>query len=435
MNFAEAESYLTGLGIDAMKSMAPSLHRIETLCEALDHPERSTPAIHITGTNGKSSSARIVTSLLVATGLSVGTFTSPHLEKVTERISLSGEPIEEDVFAEMFDHLLPYVRLVEDRLDEKLTYFEVLTALFYLWAAEAPVDALVVEVGLGGRWDATNVISAPVAIITNIGLDHTAMLGAERTLIAAEKAGIIKRGATVVTGERAPDALAVIAEEAARREANLRRLDSDIQIVEDRVAFGGRFLSLKSTPGTFDGLFLPLHGAHQAVNAALSLEAVGAFLPVQDLSPELVAEGFATVSAPGRIETVTQATASSAPVILDVAHNPAGISALVGALIEAFAFERVVFVVGILQDKDHTGILTELARVPAVVILTEPKSERARSTDELDALAEGLGLATQATRNVPQAVDAAMRLAEPGDLICITGSHYVVGEARSYLAR
>ncbi|MBA2725928.1 MAG: dihydrofolate synthase, partial [Actinobacteria bacterium] len=388
-----------------------------------------------TGTNGKTSSARIVTSLLVATGLSVGTYTSPHLEKVTERISLSGAPIEEDVFAEMFEHLVPYVDLVEARLDEKLTYFEWLTGLFYFWAAEAPVDALVVEVGLGGRWDATNVVPAPVSIITNIGLDHTDLLGAERTLIAAEKAGIIKEGATIVTGERAPDALAVIADEAARCNASLMRLDADVQIIENQVAFGGRFLSLKSTPGSFDGLFLPLHGAHQGVNAALALEAVGAFLPAQDLSSELVAEGFAAVSAPGRMETIKQATASSSPVILDVAHNPAGISALVGALIEAFAFERVVFVVGILADKDHTGILTELSRLPAAVVFTEPRSGRARSADELAALADGLGLVTQVIQNVPEAVDAAMQLAEPGDLICITGSHYVVGEARSYLAR
>lgn len=435
MRFSEADAFLAGLGIDTMKSMAPSLHRMEALCEALDHPERSIPAIHITGTNGKTSSARIVTSLLVATGLSVGTYTSPHLESVTERISLSGTPIGVEVFAEMFEHLLPYVELVESRLGEKLTYFEWLTGLFYLWAVEAPVDALVVEVGLGGRWDATNVVPAPVAIITNIGLDHIEILGAERTSIAAEKAGIIKQGSSVVTGERAPDALAVIVEEAARCEAKLKHLGSEVQVLENRIAFGGRYISVGTTSGLFEGLFLPLHGAHQAVNAALALEAVGTFLPVQELSHDLIAEGLGTVSAPGRIETIKQATASSAPVVLDVAHNPASISALVGSLIEAFAFDRVVFVVGILEDKDHKGMLTELSRVPATLVFTEAKSARARSADELAGLSEALGLTTEVARDVPAAVDAAMRLAEPGDLICITGSHYIVGEARTYLAR
>lgn len=434
MSFKEAEAYLETLGIDAMKSMSPTLHRIEALCEALDHPERQIPAIHITGTNGKTSTAHIATSLLAATGLSVGTYTSPHLENVNERIALSGAPIEREVFAETFDHLRPYLSHVEDQLGERLTYFEVMTALFYLWAAEAPVDALVVEVGLGGRWDATNVIDAPVSIITNIGLDHTSMLGEDRTTIAGEKAGIIKGGARVVTGERTPDVLAVFEEEAAKVEASLYRLGPDIEVVENQVAFGGRYLSLRTTGGTFDGVFLPLHGAHQGVNAALALEAVGGFLPAQELSPDVVTEGFAAVRVPGRVETAVQATESSAPVVLDVAHNPEGVSALVSTLIEAFAFERVIFVIGILSDKDHIGILTELARVPSALILTEPSSARARSKDELAVSSEALGLEYQIADGVPAAVTSAMRLANAGDLVCVTGSHYVVGDARTFLA-
>ena len=177
VGFAEAEAYLNSLGIDAMKSLKPSLHRIQAICEALDHPELSIPTIHITGTNGKTSTARIASSLLAATGLTVGTYTSPHLQTVRERLALNGEPIAEEAFGEMFDHLRPYITLVEGRLGEKLSYFEILTGLYFLWAAEAPVDASVVEVGLGGRWDATNVVPAPVAVITNVGLDHTGLLG------------------------------------------------------------------------------------------------------------------------------------------------------------------------------------------------------------------------------------------------------------------
>lgn len=435
MSFADAESYLAGLGIDAMKSMSPSLHRIQALCEAINHPELTIPAIHVTGTNGKTSTAHIATSILSATGLSVGTYTSPHLESVTERISLSGAPIEEEVFAEMFDHLRPYMALVEARLGEKLTYFEVMTALFYFWAAEAPVDALVVEVGLGGRWDATNVIHAPVSIITNVGLDHTSMLGEDRTSIAGEKAGIIKAGARVVTGVRAPDALAVIEHEVADVGASLYRLGHDIDVLGDQVAFGGRYVSLKTTAGVFEGMFLPLHGAHQVVNAALALEAVGAFLPAQELSQEVVAEGLANVVVRGRVETVKQATESSAPVVLDVAHNPEGMSALVGTLIEAFAFERIIFVVGILGDKDFVGMLTELSRVSSSLILTEAASERSRPPAELAVAAEALGLDARIESDVTAAVGSAMQIADPGDLICVTGSHYIVGEARAFLAR
>src|SRR5688572_8360673 len=190
MPFSEAKAHLDALGIDAMKSMAPSLHRIEALMDALDHPELKVPAIHITGTNGKTSVAKIASSLLTASGLKVGTYTSPHLTSMTERIALNGEPISEEDFGETFDHLTPYREVVEARLGENLTYFELMTALFYLWAADTPVDVAVIEVGLGGRWDATNVVEAPVAVITNIGRDHTALLG-DRPSIAADESGIV----------------------------------------------------------------------------------------------------------------------------------------------------------------------------------------------------------------------------------------------------
>lgn len=435
MSFDEAQSYLDRLGIDAMKKMAPSTKRIEALCEALNHPERSVPAVHVTGTNGKTSTARIASALLGATGLSVGTYTSPHLESMRERISLGGNPISEETFGEMFDHLRPYITLVEGRLGEQLTYFEVLTGLFYLWAAEQPVDAMVVEVGMGGRWDATNVLLESTAVITNISFDHTQLLGNDRVSIAGEKSGIIKPAGAVVTAELHPDALGVISKEAAQMEAGLVQYERDFRIDQNDLAIGGRYLSIETTARSYDGLFLPLHGAHQGLNAAIALQAVTTFLPAQQLDEDLVNEGFAAAEIPGRLEIVRQANESAPAVILDVAHNPDGMSALVSALIEAFAFERLVVVVGILDDKDHVGMMTELGRVQANLFLTEARHARSVATGELAATSERLGLEHQVIEGVPAAVSAALQDAGPSDLVCITGSHYVVGEARTFLER
>jgi dihydrofolate synthase / folylpolyglutamate synthase len=431
-SFDEAEAFLDALGIDVMKKMRPNTERIRALCEALDHPERAAPAVHITGTNGKTSSAAIVTSLLAATGLSVGTYTSPHLQTVRERIALNGEPLGEEEFGEVFDHINPFIELVEKKLGERLTYFEILTAMFFLWAAEAPVDAMVVEVGLGGRWDATNVVDAPVAVITNVGLDHTAMLGTERETIAREKAGIIKREAQVITAERTPSVLEVISEEADRQRATLVGIDKAFSVTDNRIAVGGRFLSLETSNQAYEDLFIPLHGSHQGVNAAVALEAAARFLS-KPLDQELVAEGFAESRAPGRLETVRLHGDQAVPVILDVAHNPDGMSALVTSLLEAFAFERAVFVLGILADKDYRGMLTELARVPCSLIATRPSNVRSVDVDELAGVANELGLECIAEPAVATAIDMALEEAQSAELVCITGSHYVVGEARERL--
>lgn len=432
MGFAEAEAQLNALGIDAMKSMAPTLHRIEALLEVLDNPHQKIPAIHVTGTNGKTSVAKIASSLLAATGLSVGTYTSPHLVSMTERIALNGSPIDEAAFGEVFDHIQPFLATVEERLGETLTYFELMTAMFFLWASEAPVDVMVVEVGLGGRWDATNVISAPIAVITNIGLDHSAILG-DRPSIAKEKSGIIKKGATVITGERDPAMLEIIASATEASNGLLTRIDRDFSLTENRVAIGGRYLSLALTARSYTGLFLPLHGAHQGVNALVALEAVTSFLPPGSLSEEVVADGFAGVTAPGRLETVKTDRREAVPIVLDVAHNPEGISALVASLSEAFAFESVVFVVGILQDKDYKGMVAELTRIPSSVIFTEPRFARAAPVETLEAAATEIGCPSTSAKSVPAAVEQAITAAGEKDLICVTGSHYVVGEARGHL--
>lgn len=431
MGYADAVSHLDALGIDAMKRLGPSTERIEALCELLDHPERQIPAIHITGTNGKTSVARIASAVLTSAGLSVATYTSPHLEDVRERLTLAGEWITKDAFGDVFDHIHPYIAKVEADLGERITYFEILTAMFFLWAAETPVDAVVVEVGLGGRWDATNVLPSSVPVITQIGLDHMALLGSDRVTIAREKAGIVKPSSTVVTGERSPDVLAVIADESAAVGSDVAALGRDFDLTVNRVAFGGRYLSIRTSRATYDGMYLPLHGAHQGINAALALEAVTRFIPARELAADVVLEGFATTSVPGRTETIR--TDSPLPVILDVAHNPDGMSALITSLTEAFAFDRVVFVVGILEDKDHLGMLTEMQRVPSTLVVTEPEFARARSAGELEDAASSLGIEARAVPNVAAAVAAALEDAREGDLVCITGSHYVVGEARTFL--
>lgn len=430
MEYADAKAYLDALGIDAMKSLRPATHRIDAISEALDHPERVVPAIHVTGTNGKTSTARIATSVLSATGLRVATYTSPHLQSMRERIALQGRPIGEQEFGDVFDHLLPYLELVEKQLGERLSYFEVLTAMFFLWAAEAPVDVIVVEVGLGGRWDATNVVPSRVAVVTNVSYDHTQLLGSDRRRIALEKSGIIKRESVAITAERSPEIVEVIAAEARAAGASLSRIDHEFTVGENRLAFGGRYLSIASAGTYYEGLFLPLHGAHQGVNAAVAVEAVNRFL-AGPLDREVIAEGFAATHAPGRLETVRKH--DRAPVVLDVAHNPDGMSALVNSLAEAFAFDRVRFVIGILADKDYVGMLSELSRLPCTIIVTRPKTVRAVTVKDLKIAAGEMGLMCEAIDDVSRAVDAAIDASSQGELVCITGSHYVVGEARSHL--
>ncbi|MPZ90937.1 MAG: dihydrofolate synthase [Actinobacteria bacterium] len=431
-SFDDAQAYLDALGIDVMKKMRPNTERIEALCEALDHPERSAPAMHITGTNGKTSTAAIATSLLAATGLSVGTYTSPHLQSVRERIALNGQSVGENEFGEVFEHILPFIELVEQRLDDRLTYFEVLTAMFFLWAAERPVEAMVVEVGLGGRWDATNVVDASVAVITNVGLDHTGLLGMDRETIAREKAGIIKPEAQVVTAERTPSVLQAISEEADKQRATLVGLERDFSVADNRIAVGGRYLSISTSVEKYEGLFLPLHGSHQGVNAVVALEAGLRFLS-KPLDHEVVSQGFAEAKAPGRLETVRLHGDEAVPVVVDVAHNPDGMSALVTSLLEAFAFERAVFVIGILADKDYRGMLTELTRIPCSLIATKPGNVRSVDVDELAGVANELGLECVAEPDVATATDMALDEARTADLVCITGSHYAVGEARAIL--
>lgn len=428
MSYEEAVSYLDALGIDAMKSLTPSLHRIEAICAELNHPESAVPAIHVAGTNGKTTTTRIAASVLHEAGLTVATFTSPHLQTIRERIALNRTPISRDEFAETFSYLRPYMTTVEDRLGEKLSYFEILTAMFFLWAADH-ADVAVVEVGLGGRWDATNVTQAPVGIITNIDIDHADLLGSDEVTIAREKAGIVKPGAVVVTGEREPRVVEVFSAEAAQLGAELDIFDRDFGLIGNDVAVGGRYISVRTRRQTYEDLYLPLHGGHQGVNAALALEAVDRFVHTP-LDHHVVGGGLAAVEVPGRMETIR---VDERPVVLDVAHNPAGISALVSAATGAFAVDDVTFVIGTLEDKDHRSMLMELQRLQTRLIVTEPRSPRAAPATTLARDAEELGMGATIAESVETAVRDAVATAGSSELIIVTGSHYVVGQARTAL--
>ncbi len=428
-----AISYLDRLGIDAMKSRRPSLHRMEAICAALDHPERTIPAIHVGGTNGKSSIARIASSVLDAAGLKVGTYTSPHLSTVRERLALAGEPLGDDTFQEVFEHLWPYLKRVEEQVGESLTYFEVVTAMYLLWAAEQPVDVSVVEVGLGGAWDATNVVNAPVGVVSNVGLDHTELLGSDRETIAREKAGIAKAGAVVVTAERTPSVLDVISEVVERAGASLSLIDRDFEVLEDRPAVGGRYISVKTSADEYRDVLLSLYGRHQALNAAVALEAVARFLPAKPLEQSIIEEALVSTKVPGRLEVLQPRDDEAPAVVLDVAHNPDGASALVKALADTLPFARAVFVVGLVGDKDYEGIISELTRVPCLLVLTQPPGERALPVARLEEVVKRGGISHVTEPDVRKAVMVALSEATAEDVVCITGSHYVVGDVRASL--
>ena len=414
-------------------SMQPDLDRIRRLLDMLGSPQRSYPSIHLTGTNGKTSTARMVDGLLRATGLRTGRFTSPHLETPTERITLDGVPLTEDRFGEVYDEISPYVELVDDPV--RMTFFEVLTGMAFAAFADAPVDVAVLEVGLGGLWDATNVVEAPVAVVLPIGLDHVPLLGTTLAEIAAEKAGIIHPGSTVVLAAQPPEAAEVLLRHAASVGATVAREGLEFGVVDRRTAVGGQLLSLQGLHGRYDDVFLPLHGGYQAGNAAAALAAVEAFLG-RGLDDEVVREGFATASSPGRLEVVR----SSPTVVVDAAHNPAGMTATVAALADAFSFTTLIAVVACLADKDARSMLEVLEPAVTSVVVTENSSPRHLPVEVLRELAEEVfGEERVAVEDrLDDALDAAIALAEEeGDLggsgVLVTGSIVTVGEARTLL--
>jgi dihydrofolate synthase/folylpolyglutamate synthase len=420
--------------------MAPSLERITRLAELLDHPERTAPAVHLTGTNGKTTTARMVASLLAAFGVGAGLYTSPHLQDVRERIALATRPISAEEFAETWAYLEPYLAEVDRVSDQPVTFYEALTTLAFTWFAELPVEAQVVEVGMGGTWDATNLVHGEVAVVNRVDLDHPE-LGDTPAAVATEKAGIIKQGATVVSQEQATDVLAVIEERAARQEARLLVAGRDFGVERRRQAIGGQVLDLRTPTGVVPDVLVPLHGRHQADNAAGALVAVQAFLgahgpwgpgtdaPGRNLDPDTVRAGFAAVTSPGRLEVVSRQPL----VLLDGAHNPAGARALAAALLEEFVVDRRTLVVACLADKDIRGILEALAPATGRLVVTTNRSPRAAPAERLRKEAEAVGLHAEVAPDVASAVHRAVDGAAETEAVVVTGSLYTVGEARDLL--
>ncbi|MER7169658.1 folylpolyglutamate synthase/dihydrofolate synthase family protein [Micromonospora sp. NPDC000207] len=423
--------------------MVFELDRIESLLDLLGSPQRAYPSIHLTGTNGKTSTARMIDSLLRAFGLHTGRYTSPHLETVRERISLDGEPVDEERFTATYREVAPLAGLVDERSAEPLTYFDMTTALAFATFADAPVDIAVVEVGLGGAEDATNVLQAGVCVLTPIGLDHTEWLGDTIQDIALAKAGIIHLGATVVCAAQDDEAARPILERCAEVGATIAREGAEFGVLRRSVAVGGQVLTLQGLGGVYEEIFVPLHGAHQAQNAAVALAAVEAFLGAgtkRQLDVETVREGFATASSPGRLEKVRTAPT----VLLDGAHNPQGMAATVTAIQEEFAFSKLVGVLGVLVDKDASSLLELLEPVLDQVVVTGNSSPRAMPAAQLGTLAvEIFGPdRVEIAEEMPDAIEAAVAAAEsdvPGELsgvgVLITGSVVTVADARRLLKR
>jgi dihydrofolate synthase/folylpolyglutamate synthase len=418
--------------------MTPGLERIRDLLDVLGSPHRAYPAIHITGTNGKTTTARMIDALLHELGLRTGRYTSPHLESVTERIALDGAPISDDAFAAVYDEIAPYLDLVDARHEAPVSYFEATTAMAFAAFADAPVDVAVVEVGLGGSFDTTNVLEAPVAVVTPISLDHTQVLGSTVSDIAVDKAGILTEGAFLVAAQQPLEAAEALLRRAAEVGATVAREGLEFGVLARTAGVGGQLVTLRGLQASYDEVVLPLLGAHQAHNAAVALAAVEAFLgATAPLDEEVVRSAFGSVTSPGRLETVRR----SPTVVLDVAHNAAAAGALVDALGESFAFTRLVGVVAMLSDKDVIGVLETLEPALDAIVATTNSSPRALPALELADLATtvfGADRVVIADR-LDDALEEGIRLAEsdadligvPGGLgVLVTGSVVTVGEAR-----
>jgi len=420
----------------------PTLDRVRQVCDLLGDPQDAYRVVHVTGTNGKTSTTRMIERLLREHGLRTGRFTSPHLTRVTERIAIDGEPISDERFVEVWQDVAPYVQMVDERSatagEPRLSFFEVFTVMAFAAFADAPVDVAVIEVGMGGRWDATNVVHSQVQVITPVALDHERYLGHTVAEIAGEKAGIIEENGTVVLAQQGEVAEGVLLAEAATRGARVIREGTDIEVLERTVAVGGQLLTLRGLGAIYADVFLPLHGEHQAHNALLALVAVEALLTDgAALDGPIVEAAFGDAASPGRLEVVR----TSPTVLVDGAHNPAGAQALAAALDEAFTFTRLIGVVGVMADKDPDAMLGLLEPVLDEVVVTRASVARAMDVDELAEVAIDVFGADRVHRAerlddaLTLAVDRAETTDERGVGVLVTGSLYLVAEARTLLGR
>ncbi|MDO5065893.1 MAG: folylpolyglutamate synthase/dihydrofolate synthase family protein [Propionibacteriaceae bacterium] len=416
-----------------------SLSRIQALMDLLGNPQDTAPVIQVAGTNGKGSTCIMIDSLLRAAGLRTGRFASPHLSDARERICLDGEPISTKRFREVWEEIEPFVRMVDEKqLDGiAMTFFEVITAMAYAAFADAPVDVAVVEVGLGGSWDATSVVTPEVAVVTPIGADHTHILGETLAEIATEKAGIIKPGSTAVLAGQEPAAVQPLLARAVEVGAVVRAEGPDFGLLDRRPAVGGQVIRIQSLGGPVGELFLPLYGAHMARNAALAVAAVESFLGGKALAPEVIEEGLAEVKAPARLELVR----TSPAVVIDTAHNPQAAKVTVAACQEAYAFTPTIGVVAMMADKDQAKVLETFAEVMDQVVVTKVQgTPRALPVAELAALAEEVwpaGKVHQAP-TMADALELATLLADaagPSAGVLVAGSLIAAGQARDLLVK
>ena len=414
--------------------IAPTLDRISALVDILGSPQLSYPTIHVGGTNGKTTTSRMIDSLLFEMGLRTGRFTSPHLESYLERISINGQPIDAKELIFSFNDISPYLDLMDSKFDNPISFFEAITALAFAAFAEHPIDVGVIEVGMGGQWDATNVVAADVSVITPIGLDHMEYLGSTITEIAATKAGIIKEQGFIVLAQQTPEAAVELLRRAAEVGADVAREGLEYSIDSRAIAVGGQLISITGLRGHYDDIFLPLHGKHQASNAAAALIAVEAFFGEQDLDIDAVRAGFANVASPGRCEVIHR----DPTIILDAAHNPHGAKAIAETMQSEFTFDEVTGIVAVMADKDALGILQALEPIMNSIIVTSNSSERSMKVSDLSNLATQVFGADRvfAEETLEAAIDRAVKdavrpLSDESLAILITGSVVTVGQART----
>jgi len=432
MNFQEAEAYLDKRARFGIK---PSLDRIRILCSKLGDPQLKFPSIHITGTNGKTSTAYMISSIQEVGGARVGRFTSPHLQSVTERICINGRTISERDFAAYMEKMIPAVEETDRETGDPLTYFEVNAAQAFLYFAERKVDVAVVEVGLGGRWDATNLVDSQVQVITGVSLDHAAELGGTIEKVAFEKAGIIKPGGRVISAARDPSVLEVIERSCEEKGSDLKLMGRDFQLLY-QLTYGidsgkvGQAVGIRGLLREYPELFLPLLGEHQAFNAACAVAACEAYAGnIRALSSTEVEAGLRRVRSPGRLEVVSL----DPLVLLDGAHNPEGAGRLASVISNDLDYDRLILVVGILEDKDIKGMLDVLVPLASTVVVTRSEYERAAPVRTVRRIIENMGYECVVVENVAEAVKFARTLAAVSDMVCVTGSLYTVGEAREAL--
>ena len=418
--------------------IAPTLERIAALVDVLGSPQLTYPTIHVGGTNGKTTTARMIDSLLFEMGLRTGRFTSPHLESYLERISINGQPIDPKAMIFSYNDIAAYLDFMDTKFDTPISFFEAMTALAFAAFAEHPIDVGVIEVGMGGEWDATNVVNADVSVIMPVDLDHTEYLGSTIAEVAKTKAGIIKEGSFVVLAQQKPEAAVELLKQAALVGADIAREGLEYVIERRTLAVGGQLLTIKTPKDTYEEIFLPLHGKHQASNAAAALVAVEAFFGEQELDYEAVLAGFANVQSPGRCEVLHR----DPTVIIDAAHNPHGAKALTDTIQNEFTFDEVIGVFAAMGDKDIEGALVELEKVMDSIIVTKNSSPRSASVADVEALAtkifgsDRVFSADSLEAAIEKAIKDSIRpLSEDTIGILITGSVVTVGEARTLVRK